>query len=215
MVRRQAEWRYSALSEPFIGTDKLFEVKPATFEDRNSARQNELVLNHQFRNKIDRVKFIDDLVRSVVDDGTGIVQVGWERVTHMVKETVPVYSFYPITTQEQMVEFSAALELREVNSREFNTKLPSAYNQNTVLLPLQVPQRRLSKGLTIVADFVHARLCRIDNHLTGEIVSYGGDDWKVYPFYRKNTDERNGGQQWYPVPTNHSGTFGYAIRYTG
>ena len=125
MVRRQAEWRYSALSEPFLGTDKLFEVKPATFEDRNSARQNELVLNHQFRNKIDRVKFIDDLVRSVVDDGTGIVQVGWERVTHMVKETVPVYSFYPITTQEQMVEFSAALELREVNSREFNTKLPS------------------------------------------------------------------------------------------
>lgn len=93
--------------------------------------------------------------------------------------------------------------------------LPSAYNQNTVLLPLQVPQRRLSKGLTIVADFVHARLCRIDNHLTGEIVSYGGDDWKVYPFYRKNADERNGGQQWYPVPTNHSGTFGYAIRYTG
>ena len=124
MVRRQAEWRYSALSEPFLGTDKLFEVKPATFEDRNSARQNELVLNHQFRNKIDRVKFIDDLVRSVVDDGTGIVQVGWERVTRMVKETVPVYSFYPITTQEQMEEFSAALELREVNPREFNTKLP-------------------------------------------------------------------------------------------
>ena len=129
MVRRQAEWRYSALSEPFLGTDKLFEVKPATFEDRNSARQNELVLNHQFRNKIDRVKFIDDLVRSVVDDGTGIVQVGWERVTHMVKETVPVYSFYPITTQEQMEEFSAAVELREVNPREFETKLPAALRE--------------------------------------------------------------------------------------
>lgn len=123
LVRRQAEWRYSALSEPFLGTDKLFEVKPVTFEDRNSARQNELVLNHQFRNKIDRVKFIDDLVRSVVDDGTAIVQVGWERATHKIKETVPVYSFYPITTEEQLQDFSAALDLKEVNPKEFDTKL--------------------------------------------------------------------------------------------
>lgn len=93
--------------------------------------------------------------------------------------------------------------------------LPSAYNQNTVLLPLQVPQRRLSNGLTVVADMVHARLCRNDNHLSGEIVSYGGDDWKVYPFYRKNADARNGGAVYTPTPTNHSGTFAFAIRYTG
>ena len=26
LIRRQAEWRYSALTEPFLGSDKLFDV---------------------------------------------------------------------------------------------------------------------------------------------------------------------------------------------
>lgn len=91
--------------------------------------------------------------------------------------------------------------------------LPSQFNQNTVLLPLYAVQRRLSNGQTIVVDMEHARLCRIDNHLAGEIVEYGGDNWKVYPFHRKNADDRNG----IPWSTggNHSGTFGFAVRYTG
>jgi hypothetical protein len=90
--------------------------------------------------------------------------------------------------------------------------LPSAYNQNTVLLPLLAVQRRLSNGITVAGDLVHARLCRIDNHLPGEVVEYGGDSWKVYPFYRKNADARNGSNA---TSSDHSGTFAYAIRYTG
>lgn len=91
--------------------------------------------------------------------------------------------------------------------------LPSMFNQNTVLLPLLVTQRRLSQGQTIVADMANARLCRNDNHLAGEIVTYGTDRWKVYPFHRKNADVRNG-VSW-STGANHSGTFAYAIRYTG
>lgn len=91
--------------------------------------------------------------------------------------------------------------------------LPSTFNQNTVLLPLLVAQGRPSKGQTIVVDMVNARLCRNDNHLSGEIVEYGADKWKVYPFHRKNADVRNG-VPW-PTGANHSGTFAYAIRYTG
>lgn len=91
--------------------------------------------------------------------------------------------------------------------------LPSQFNQNSVLLPLKVVQRRLSKGQTIVLDMVNARLCRNDNHLSGEIVEYGGDQWKMYPFHRKNADVRNG-VQW-STGSNHTGTFAYAIRYTG
>ena len=91
--------------------------------------------------------------------------------------------------------------------------LPSTFNQNTVLLPLLVAQRRPSKGQTIVVDMVNARLCRNDNHLSGEIVEYGPDKWKVYPFHRKNADVRNG-VAW-STGANHSGTFAYAIRYTG
>ena len=47
LVRRQAEWRYPALSEPFLNSDKIFTVSPRTFEDLDSAKQNELLLNYQ------------------------------------------------------------------------------------------------------------------------------------------------------------------------
>ncbi|WVW77533.1 structural protein [Stenotrophomonas phage vB_SmaS_Bhz60] len=91
--------------------------------------------------------------------------------------------------------------------------LPSQFNQSTVLLPLYATQRRLSKGQTIVADLQNARLCRNDNHLSGEIVTYGTDRWKIYPFHRKNAAVRNG-VSW-STGADHSGTFAYAIRYTG
>lgn len=91
--------------------------------------------------------------------------------------------------------------------------LPSQFNQSTVLLPLLAVQRRLSKGQTVAADLENARLCRNDNHLSGEIVTYGTDRWKVYPFHRKNAAVRNG-VPW-STGSDHTGTFAYAIRYTG
>ena len=54
LIRKQAEWRYAALSEPFLSTDEMFNVTPITFEDKRSAVQNALVLNNQFNTKIDR-----------------------------------------------------------------------------------------------------------------------------------------------------------------
>lgn len=78
LIRKQAEWRYAALSEPFLSTDDVFNVHPVTWEDRDAAKQNELVLNHQFNVHIDKTKFIDEYVRAAVDEGTVITRVGWE-----------------------------------------------------------------------------------------------------------------------------------------
>lgn len=78
LIRKQAEWRYAALSEPFLSTADIFKVKPKTWEDRESAQQNQLLLNHQFNSAIDKTKFIDEYVRTAVDEGTVIVKVGWE-----------------------------------------------------------------------------------------------------------------------------------------
>jgi hypothetical protein len=77
LIRKQAEWRYAALSEPFLSTDDIFNVKPVTAEDREAAQQNELVLNHQFNTKIDKVTFIDEYVRAAVDEGTVFIRTGW------------------------------------------------------------------------------------------------------------------------------------------
>lgn len=91
LARKQAEWRYSALCEPFLSTDDLFNTAPVTFEDKQTAEQNGLVLNYQINCKIDKVKFIDDYVRTAVDEGTVIVRVGWDfqQTTRTVEE--PVY----------------------------------------------------------------------------------------------------------------------------
>jgi len=78
LARRQAEWRYAALSEPFLSTDDLFNTSPQTFEDKEVAVQNGLVLNYQFNCRMDKVKFIDEYIRTAVDEGTVVVRTGWE-----------------------------------------------------------------------------------------------------------------------------------------
>ena len=124
LIRRQAEWRYSALTEPFLGTNKLFKVSPVTFEDEAASKQNELLLNWQFRTKLDSVKLIDDYVRSAVDEGVAIVRTGWDRVTKMVTEMVPIYQFYPIQNEEQLAVLQQAVELKQSNPREYNENVP-------------------------------------------------------------------------------------------
>ena len=81
LIRKQAEWRYAALSEPFLSTEDLFTATPVSWEDRESAQQNEIVLNNQFSYQIDKVNFIDEYVRTAVDEGTVVVRVGWDYQT--------------------------------------------------------------------------------------------------------------------------------------
>ncbi len=78
VVRKQAEWRYAALSEPFLSTDDIFNTAPATWEDKETASQNGMVLNYQLNCKIDKVDFIDSYIRTAVDEGTVIVKLEWE-----------------------------------------------------------------------------------------------------------------------------------------
>jgi hypothetical protein len=124
VVRRQAEWRYSALTEPFLSSKKLFDISPSTFEDGKAARQNELVLNHQFRTQFNRVKFIDDLVRSTVDEGTCIIRAGWCRNTVPIKTMVPVYQHRTIENEQEADLFKQALELRQANPRGYEEQIP-------------------------------------------------------------------------------------------
>ena len=78
LARKQAEWRYAALSEPFLSTDDLFNTSPVTFEDKKAAEQNGQVLNYQINNKLNKTKFIDQYIRTAVDEGTVVVRVDWE-----------------------------------------------------------------------------------------------------------------------------------------
>jgi hypothetical protein len=94
LIRKQAEWRYSALSEPFLSTPDIFNVHPVTAGDRKRAQQNQLVLNNQFNTKIKKVAFIDAYVRDAVDIGTVIVKLGWDSEEEEVTSMQPVNSVF-------------------------------------------------------------------------------------------------------------------------
>lgn len=97
LIRKQAEWRYAALSEPFLSTDDLFNTSPATFEDKKAAEQNGQVLNYQINCKIDKTKFIDEYVRTCVDEGTAIIKLGWDYEEETVEVEVPVMEQVAVT----------------------------------------------------------------------------------------------------------------------
>lgn len=128
LIRRQAEWRYSALTEPFNSSDKLFEVKPTTWEDADSARQNELVLNYQFSSKINSTTFIDNYVRAAVDEGSVIVRLGWSRLTKEVQEEVPVWDYVAPDSQEQIQQLEAAIKLKKDNPRAYNEQVDPSFH---------------------------------------------------------------------------------------
>lgn len=124
LIRRQAEWRYSALTEPFLSSQKIFSVYPRTFEDYDSAKQNELLLNWQFDTKLNKVKFIDDFVRTTVDEGTCIIRLGWDRVTKNVTEEAPIYQYYQITDEAQLQQLQQAIQLSESDPRGYSENIP-------------------------------------------------------------------------------------------
>ncbi len=102
LIRKHNEWRYPALTEPFLNTDRMFQIKPRTAADKTASRQNELILNWQFDTKLNKVAFIDSYIRKNVDEGTVIVRVGWERKTEKVVVEKPVYEYFDIVEPEQM-----------------------------------------------------------------------------------------------------------------
>lgn len=163
LVRRQNEWRYSALAEPFLSSQKIFDVEPHTWEDEHAAKQNELTLNWQFRTKFNKVKFIDEYVRTAVDEGTVIVKLGWERETEDIIVEEPVYQFIPITDAQQAEPLKQALDLRQQNPREYH-KLPDEmkasveyFDENGIPA---IAQQLIEDGLPVVDEVEDVRILR-------------------------------------------------------
>lgn len=92
---------------------------------------------------------------------------------------------------------------------------PGAFNSGTILLPIKATLDMGSNGKAVVACPTNARYCRIDNLTPGDIINFGSDEWKIYPWLSKNEVSRNGASAGTSPPPNHSGTFGFAVKYQG
>jgi hypothetical protein len=122
LIRKQAEWRYAALSEPFLSTDDLFDVAPVTWEDKAGAIQNQTLLNSQFRTAIDKVKFIDEYVRTGVDEGTIICRVAWESEDEEYTDTFPQVEY--VVDPESAELHQELAQIKQENPNAYYTDVP-------------------------------------------------------------------------------------------
>lgn len=92
----------------------------------------------------------------------------------------------------------------------FISRQPSNWNADSVFIPISIFSAVASSKVSFINELEHSRYVRIDNFEPEQVIVLGAEKWKVYPFYRKHSGERDGG-----YATQHSGTFGWAIRYDG
>lgn len=120
VIRKQAEWRYSSLADPFLSTSDLFNASPKTAGDSERAKQNSMVLNHQIEVYIDKVAFIDEYVRDAVDTGTVIVEVSWVSEEEEIEEEIPVYDYIPVDNPELAQQYMNLLQMRQTSQDLYN-----------------------------------------------------------------------------------------------
>lgn len=169
LIRKHAEWRYAALSEPFLDTTDMFTLKGRTARDKRSAEQNQVLLNYQWNNQIDKVAFVDDMIRSGVDEGTVFIRVGWEVEEQEVTRQVPVYDFYPATDQAQLLELQRAAVLQQQDPYAFLAHVPDEIQEALQLTNAQgQPIYPVLKETTEVTETVF-----ITNQPTAEVCNIG------------------------------------------
>ncbi|WP_151979772.1 hypothetical protein [Acinetobacter guerrae] len=89
-------------------------------------------------------------------------------------------------------------------------KIPSLWSSDSVFLPINIFKLADSSKVRLICQIQNAKFTRLDNFEPNQIIELGNDKWKIYPFHKKNIQNRNGGSN-----INHTGTFGWAIRYDG
>lgn len=89
-IKKQSEWQHASIIDPFVSTSDVIKCVPITAEDTMSARQNELLLNAQFCRKFDRYNFMSKAVKILDQEGTLVVQTGWDYADKQISTTVEV-----------------------------------------------------------------------------------------------------------------------------
>ncbi len=126
LVRKQAEWRYSSIEEPLLASDEMYDVDPATYNDKMESVDHAKILNKQFNIDIDRINFINSYVRTVVDEGLVFVRTGWEfrEEPRMVQE--PEMVMAPITQDpNELMRLQMAVESGQMDPSQIMQQVES------------------------------------------------------------------------------------------
>lgn len=159
LIRKHNEWRYPALSEPFLNTDRMFQVLPRTKEDQPKAKQNQVVLNWQFDTKINKTDFIDRYVRTAVDEGSVVVRVGWEREYATKQTETTNFQYFPAQDQNKIALIEQAMQARVKEDPHFESLPESLKASAEMSLQMQQPIEAKANGVTKSVSEVMTKNC--------------------------------------------------------
>jgi len=117
----------------------------------------------------------------------------------------PSYPWYLTLNGAAYYMLSSAWAITELIQTQ-----PNVFNNESVLLPVRAYKMRAENKVSQILEIENARHVRIDNYEPQDVIQLGSDKWKVFPYYKKNASVRDGG-----LNVDHTGTFGWAIRYEG
>ena len=89
-IKKQLEGMLPSVADPFLSSSNIIKTHPVTSEDRETARQSEILLNAQYCRKFDRYTFTMKALRVLFSEGTVIIQTGWETAEKEVPTEVEV-----------------------------------------------------------------------------------------------------------------------------
>jgi len=144
VVRKNAEWKYPKLEDPFLNTEDMYEIKPRTWEDTKAAEQNGLLLNYQWATKVPKVKLINDIIRYIVDDGTVIVKTGWDVQEKLVKvmQEEPVYA----GPEESLIMMEELARAGKMTQEEFAERMQTGEPMQIGVRQVEVEVPKLVKN---------------------------------------------------------------------
>jgi len=167
VIRKQAEWRYSSLSDPFLSTSDLYDVHAISHEDKARAEQNSTILNHQWNTVLNKQRFVDDYVHTSVDEGTVICRVGWMLEEKDVEEAIQLFEYHTDLTERTMSIMQQASQLKATAPDSFR-QLPEeiqaalAETERTGLPHIAIPTEKEVRTVVKV----------VKNQPTVEVVKY-------------------------------------------
>ena len=186
MVRKLAEWQYAPLTEPFLNTDRMFEVLPRTEEDGPKAKQNQTLLNWQFDTKLNKVDFVDRYVRKCVDEGTVIVRVGWEQEYMKQEVETPNYDFFPLNPEDPKANvIGQAIQMMQAGAPEWESLPESLQASAEMSMEMEQPVEAVQNGVTTAVEEVMTKNCpsvRIINSANLFVDPSCDGDWEKAQF---------------------------------
>lgn len=165
VIRKMAEWRYASLSEPFLSNDELFAVSPRTWEDRDKANINSILLNYQFKTHLNLVNFIGEYIRTIVNDGIAVIRPFW--VTKYETQDVEVHTYGVRETNEEkfMAAFEAALDYYDTSPSQYLTEVPDTLKKSVEEF---VTTGSLFEFFIEETEFVQSEVL-VENHPSAEV----------------------------------------------